>query len=79
MSSGYAYTIGIPKICGGNVRPCPKCGCWLLAQGKTYSIGTPKIIRWYRNMFRHGVTCVSCGNYAPSVKIWNRRADRGTR
>lgn len=73
----YAVATGIPDICNYTVKPCPKCGRRILAYGKPCSVRTPKIIRWYRKTFRHGVTCVVCGNYAPSVRTWNRRADNG--
>ena len=57
------------------LKPCPKCGRRVLAHGKPCSVGTPKIIWWYRKTFRNGVTCMICGNYAPTVKAWNRRAE----
>lgn len=63
-----------PKGLGGEVCPCPKCGNWILFRGRPTTSRTPKVIRWFRHAFRHGVTCIVCGNYAPSRKIWNRRA-----
>ena len=52
------------------VRPCPKCGSNYLAHGKPYGCATPRILAWLGSL--HGVVCVSCGHYAPTVKAWNR-------
>ena len=73
-AENYAIAAGIPDICSFAVEPCPKCGSWMRAYGKPCSVGTPKLVRWYRAKFKHGVTCVCCGYYAPSVKSWNRGA-----
>ena len=52
------------------VHPCPKCGSNFLAHGKPYGCTTPRILAWLGSL--HGVICVSCGHYAPTVKAWNR-------
>lgn len=46
--------------------PCPKCGSNFLAHGKPYGCTTPRILAWLGSL--HGVICVSCGHYAPTVK-----------
>ena len=48
------------------VHPCPKCGSNFLAHGKPYGCTTPRILAWLGSL--HGVICVSCGHYAPTVK-----------
>ena len=50
--------------------PCPKCGSTFLAKGKPFGIATPRILSWIGS--KHGVCCVNCGHYAPTVKAWNR-------
>lgn len=52
-------------------KKCPKCGSVSLARGKAFTIGTPKLLRLFGQL--HGVTCVNCGYYAPTVRAWNRR------
>lgn len=52
------------------VHPCPKCGGTFLAKGRPFGIATPRILAWIGS--RHGVCCVNCGHYAPTVKAWNR-------
>ena len=49
--------------------PCPKCGSNFLAHGKPYGCTTPRILAWLGSL--HGVICVSCGHYAPTVIAWN--------
>ncbi len=56
------------------VLPCPKCGSGLLARGKPFRSTTPRLIVMLGKM--HGVCCVICGHYEPTVKAWNR-ARRG--
>ena len=56
------------------VHPCPKCGSNFLAHGKPYGCTTPRILAWLGSL--HGVICVSCGHYAPTVKAWNREWEK---
>ena len=55
------------------IKPCPKCGSWIIMRGKPFTLRTPKIVRFIRRL--HGVCCVNCGHYKPTIKAWNRRDD----
>lgn len=59
------------------LKPCPLCGSNFLSIGKSVSCKTPKIIRYFRAIFPHGVTCVNCGYHKATISGWNRRADNG--
>lgn len=56
------------------LKDCPRCKGNLLAVGKGYSYATPRIVRFIRREFPHGVSCLTCGQYKPTIKAWNRRA-----
>ncbi len=56
------------------ILPCPKCGSGFLAWGKPFRSTTPRLIVMLGKM--HGVCCVMCGHYAPTVRAWNRRAEK---
>ena len=53
------------------LKPCPKCGGTLLAEGMPIKITTPKVLRPL--MRRIGVMCVRCGCWRYSIRAWNRR------
>ena len=55
---------------------CPFCGGGVLCRGKASRIGTPKVIKLMRLILPHGVTCVECGYYKPSVKSWNKEGEK---
>lgn len=55
------------------LKPCPRCKSKIIAKGRAFSCYTPKVIRIITGW--HGVTCVLCGYYAPTIAAWNRRAD----
>lgn len=52
------------------VHPCPKCGSIYLAHGKPYGCATPWFVAWLGSL--HGVVCIACGHYKPTVIAWNR-------
>lgn len=52
------------------VHPCPKCGSIYLAHGKPYGCATPWLVAWLGSL--HGVVCIACGHYKPTVIAWNR-------
>lgn len=56
------------------VHPCPKCGNSFLAHGKPCGCATPRILARLGSL--HGVVCVSCGHYAPTVKAWNKEWEK---
>lgn len=55
------------------IKTCPKCGSWFLMRGKPFTLRTPKIVRFIRRL--HGICCLNCGHYKPTIKAWNRRDD----
>lgn len=57
------------------IKACPNCGGWIVMRGKGFKIETPKIVRLFRSIFRHGITCVECGYYQPTVRSWNKESE----
>lgn len=50
------------------------CHCRLAAGKGCPGCTTPRILAWLGSL--HGVICVSCGHYAPTVKAWNREWEK---
>lgn len=57
-----------------DLKPCPVCGSTYLFHGKGVSCQTLRIIRYFRLVFPHGVTCMNCGFHKATIRGWNRRA-----
>ena len=56
------------------LKPCPKCGGGVIGLGMPIKITTPKVFRpLMRRIGR--ITCIRCGYYCYSRKLWNRRAE----
>ena len=58
-----------------DLKPCPKCGCGVLAKGVPVKITTPRMLRPVMRLI--GYTCVRCGYWRHSMRSWNRRAEDG--